>query len=146
MKKIIRLTESDLMRIIKRVISEQTEPQKGDVIKLQCINPLTNNGKIISPVEFAEYLGDSKPLPDKLILQRPSNIPSDEAFSSGGGNDTYTLNIELITDPKLKQILNITNDDTYMMTYNVGGRFYCTPKRPISPTWESFFTEKNIKS
>ena len=146
MKKVVRLTESDLMRIIKRVINEQSEPKKGDLLSLRCINPLTNNGKIIQPVEFVEYLTDSDPLPDKLVVSRPSNIPSDEVFSSGGGNDTYTLNIELVNDPKLKQTLGITNDDTYVMTYNVGGRMYCTPKQPISPTWDSFFTEKNILS
>jgi hypothetical protein len=143
MKKVIRLTESDLMRIVKRVINEQSEPENGDVIKLLCVNPLTNNSKVISPVEFSNYLDKSEPLPDKLVVKRPSNIPSDEAFSSDG---EYILNIELITDPKLKQVLNITNDDTYMMTYNVGGRFYCTPKRPISATWDSFFTDKKIKS
>lgn len=30
MKKVIRLTESDLVRIVKRVISEQTEPLTGE--------------------------------------------------------------------------------------------------------------------
>jgi len=32
-----------------------------------------------------------------------------------------------------------------MMTYNVGGRFYCSTKTTLSPTWKSFFQEKNIK-
>lgn len=143
MKKIVRLTESDLIRIVKRVINENTTPQKNDTISLRCINPLTNSGKVIDPVEFVSYI-DAKPLPDKLIVQRPSNIPGDEVFSTGDGKSTYTLNIELIEDEELKKVLNITDEDTYVMTYNVGGRFYCTPKKPISQTWNSFFNEKNI--
>jgi hypothetical protein len=146
MKKVVRLTESDLMRIVKRVINESTEPSKGDVIALRCINLLTNSGKVIQPVEFVDYLENSEPLPNKLVVGRPINLPSDEAFSSGGERDEYTLNIELITDPKLKQALGITDNDTHVMTYNTGGKLYCTPKRPISSTWDSFFTEKNILS
>jgi len=146
MKKVVKLTESDLMRIVKRVINEQTEPKKGDVIALRCINLLTNSGKVIQPVEYVDYLDNSEPLPDKLVVGRPSNLPSDEVFSSGGERDEYTLSIELISDPKLKQTLGITDDDTHVMTYNVGGKLYCTPKKPISPTWDSFFREKNILS
>jgi hypothetical protein len=146
MKKIVRLTESDLMRIVRRVINENVEPSKGDTITLRCINPLTNNGKMISPVEYVNYISNADPIPDKLIVQRPSDLPSDEVFSSDQGKGSYTLNIEMVKDEDLKRVLNITDDDTYVMTYNVGGRFYCTPKKPISSTWESFFTENNILS
>jgi hypothetical protein len=146
MKKTIRLTENDLIRMIKKVIKEQTEPKKGDYITLKCVNPNPKNssGKIIDGVEYSDYLENSQPLSDKLILQRPSGLPSDEVFSSGGENDTYTINIELIEDDVLKRALNVTDDNTYIMTYNVGGRFYCSPKTKLSPTWESFFKEKNI--
>jgi hypothetical protein len=144
MKKIVRLTESDLMRIVKRVINEQSEPRKGDYISLKCINPYNNSGKVIEPVEFSEYLDNSEPLPDKLVVQRPSGIPSDEVFSSGGDNDTYTLSVTLIEDPDLKQDLGITTENGYMLTYNVGGKFYCSSKKTLSPSWTSFFKEKNI--
>jgi hypothetical protein len=144
MKKIIKLTESDLMRIVKRVINENTEPKKGDYISLKCINPYTKNGKVIEPVEFYEYLDGSEPLSDKLIVQRPSGIPSDEVFSSGGGSDKYTLSVILIDDPDLKKDLGITTDKAYMLTYNVGGNFYCSSKKTLSPSWSSFFKEKNI--
>ena len=146
MKKIIKLTESDLMRIVKRVINENTEPKKGDYVSLKCVspNPNDNRAKMIDRVEYSDYLTNSEPLPAKLILQSPSGLPSDEVFSSAGGSDTYTLNIELITGEVLKKTLNVTDNDTYMMTYNVGGRFYCSPKTTLSPTWEAFFQEKNI--
>jgi len=147
MKKTIRLTENDLIRIIKKVITEQTEPKKGDYITLRCINPNPNNnsGKIIDQVEYSDYLENSKPLSDNLILQKPSGLPYDEVFSSDDGKDTYNLNIELIKGDVLKRALNINDDNTYMMTYNVGGRFYCSTKTTLSPTWKSFFQEKNIK-
>ena len=146
MKRVIRLTESDLMRIVKRVINEQNEPKKGDYISLKCVSPNPNDGrvKIIDRVEYSDYLEDSEPLTDKLILQKPSGVPSDEVFSSDSGSDTYTLNIEPVTGEVLKQALKVTDGDTYVMTYNVGGRFYCTPKTTLSPTWEAFFQEKNI--
>ena len=141
MKKTIRLTENDLIRIVKRVLTEQPEPKKGDYITLSCINPFNDNGKIIDQVEYLDYVETSKP--HHLILQKPSWMPSDEVFSEGP--DKYTLNIELIEGDVLKQALNVTNDNTYLMTYNVGGRFYCSPKTTLSPSWKSFFQEKNIK-
>jgi len=131
MKKIIRLTESDLMRIVRRVINENTEPSKGDYLSLKCINPNTKNGKVIDSVEFYEYRDGPKPLSDKLVVQRPSGMPSDEVFSSGGGNDTYTLTVKLINDPNLKKDLGITIDNAYMLTYNVGGSFYCRDRKSV---------------
>ena len=143
MKKIIKLTESDLMRIVKLVINENIEPKKGDYISLICANPKKNNSITINKVEYYNYIENNPS--DKLILQKPSGSYSDKVYSSSSDGD-YTLNVELINDPDLKKDLGITTDNTYMLTYNVGGRFYCTPKTTLSPTWETFFQEKNIKN
>ena len=146
MKKIVRLTESDLMRIVKRVINEQNTPTERDFISLKCasLNPNDSRAKMIEHVIYSEYLEKSDPLPAKLILKRPSDLPSNEVFSTGGDSVEYNLNIELVTGEVLKRALNITDDDTHVMTYNVGGRFYCTPKSKLTPTWEAFFRDKNI--
>jgi hypothetical protein len=142
MKKIIKLTESDLMRIVKRVINENIEPKKGDYISLFCANHKENNSITINKVEYYKYIENNSS--DKLILQKPLGSYSDKVYSSADDRDTYTLNIELITGDVLKKSLKVTDNDTYMMTYNVGGDYYCSSKSKLSPEWEAFFKEKNI--
>ena len=60
MKKIIKLTESDLMRIVKLVINENIEPKKGDYISLICANPKKNNSITINKVEYYNYIENNK--------------------------------------------------------------------------------------
>jgi hypothetical protein len=74
-------------------------------------------------------------LSDKLILQKPLGSYSDKVFSSAVDRDTYTLNIELITGDVLKKSLKVTDNDTYMMTYHVGGDYYCSSKSKLSPVF-----------
>jgi hypothetical protein len=79
MKKIVRLTESDLTRIIKRVISEQTQGESGfiqtivdkynisDELRNEIINTIKNSE--CKNITFEKLkMGDGLALGDKLIL------------------------------------------------------------------------------
>ena len=87
MKKIIRLTESDLTRIIKRVISEKVEKTTEFdgviitppyfIIKLK--KPTSDGfGKLHYIIETGELLGDGKE--DEVIATIQSNLSKEQVI------------------------------------------------------------------
>jgi len=98
MKKIVKLTESDLVRIVKRVISEQD----GDVGK---VKDLGNNKYEVRSFGESPDTAFAK----KLAIQNASNYILKHLNTSG-----VTLTNSLITDEKL---FKEGNKYKYYLTY-----------------------------
>ena len=61
MKKVIRLTESDLMRIVKRVINEQEQQQTGESYVSEVLKPYLDKNKPLDAVSLIQnaHLGST---------------------------------------------------------------------------------------
>jgi hypothetical protein len=101
MKKIIRLTESDLMRIVKKVISEQTSVKEGRnnlswINLVSKLKTLTYSPKVLT---FNSY--DTPPIPSQSL----------NWGTAKGPNGKYALAIAS-TDSKMpKERMNLFNSD-----------------------------------
>ena len=136
MKKIVRLTESQLVVLINRIIKEGTTPLENDLMTLTCLNPSDGSVQRINNVIYKNY--SESGLSPKLTLSNPPNKPS----SSITGE--YVISVERPTE-KIKRHFNL-KDESSLMTYSVGPtKYYCSSKS-FSNAWDSFFKEKNIKT
>ena len=70
MKKVIRLTESDLMRIVKRVINEQETG--GNITEPAKLDP-----------QIAKYLNTKLAIPAEWVLTTPFNQTASDAIKAG---------------------------------------------------------------
>jgi len=90
MKKVIRLTESDLMRIVKRVINEQ-EQQAGDID--------------ITP-EVKQYLDTNKKMYEADTLIKKAHLNNQPSYDKGLKNyDIGTTIFKCPGDPYCKKVV-----------------------------------------
>lgn len=83
MKKIIRLTESDLTRLVKRVISEASNTQQANALKSQ-VDAISN--KKVPGARSMQYCAGVT-LSDKTLAQAIKNSCTSEAW--GGSCSWY---------------------------------------------------------
>ena len=85
MKRIVRLTESDLARIVRRVINEQNEVANSIISQMET---LCNNGKAESEaMKQTVYKIKDKATYDAILKQ----VQSSPEFKSRQGNNYYTI-------------------------------------------------------
>jgi hypothetical protein len=145
MSKIIKLTESDLMRIVKKVLNEQKAPI-GKKINLFCQNDVLHNGSGSSFREHNLTLDREEDMRGgisgggfkRLYLTPDSNIPR-ETYDS----DEITLDI-IPSDRMNKSFLEKSKMDDelgqtiYFIGYKTGAPYFCSPDAGTDKDWESY--------
>lgn len=110
MKKIVRLTESDLMRIVKRVISEQSNNKNyfevGEVVKI----PIKSKPETYITVKIT-----------KLVENEPGNFTQ----------DYVVLNNNYNKEPKGSKWHFETDDTTYSLYTQEGREFQRGPIKEL---------------
>ena len=151
-KNIITLTESDLYRIVKRVLKEEeltintkdikdTKNVNDDIfrgIELKCFkidlkNPKNTTSEVYGPYPWDLVNYDKEARPIRINLKRDSSIPSDVVH---GGEYEMTIGFEEITSPKLK---NLLTDKKYVITTyqapGTVGKQYCKVHKEYDQEW-----------
>jgi len=109
MKKVIRLTESDLERIIKKIIKEQQAPQEsqglfkdsdGNVYKLTCVNSVDKWSDFVNWSKAMPSYKESTEFLRKLGTQWKSDASNFSPFNQG----LDYAKIEKENDYKIKQV------------------------------------------
>ena len=116
MKKVIRLTESDLVRIVKRVISEQTTNTSKH--KIEDIN--FEDGKDYFFTVFGK---------DKNVIKKKDGNPVRVAMSvkSVGGNSYDLISTDNYEYPQLKpRAIYTYKNDPFTFPHGIGS--FTTPK------------------
>jgi hypothetical protein len=146
-KKIVKLTESDIRRIVMRVLKENIQlstnatqlnkkPSLSDGLNLTCVqlnikDPKNSLSTNIGPFPWSQVKYDKESRPVKLIIRRSEDLPSDGVF------DDIILEFEEVTDPKLKGVLT---DKKYVMktyqTQEIQGKQYCRVNGDMDPEWD----------
>lgn len=78
MKKVVRLTESDLTRIVKRVIAEANESAQGSELKTQLA---TLSSKVVPGAKSMQYCAGVT-LKDKNVISGIKNSCTDDAWGA----------------------------------------------------------------
>ena len=115
MKKVVRLTESDLVRIVKRVISEQTTNTSKH--KIEDIN--FEDGKDYFFTVFGK---------DKNVIKNKDGKPVEVAMAakSVGGNSYDLISTDNYEYPQLKSRAIYTyKNDFFTLPYGIGS--FTTP-------------------
>jgi len=160
MKRIVRLTESDLTRIVRRTLNElsditiadpemdvtKTSMGGNEGLSLECVkinykNPEDSEISYAGPYPWKLVQYNKKSRPVKMYLYRKDK-PRDVVW--GGGNDPeMILHFEEITDRILKSALGV--DKKYVMATDnspgVVGPQYCRVDGEMDTLWdENFFS------
>jgi hypothetical protein len=149
--KTIRLTESDLVRIVKRIIKESEQLPTGR-LDLICVNYVSGEKGNFYDMVGVGQLSDTPNGKGFSIKKNPSSmIPSDNP--AGGSDDRQNLTIEQPTDT-LKEYLkkrfpNIDFDKTQLknMLYLkglLGGQGFCRTSESTDQEWLDFFDRNNV--
>ena len=149
-KKIIKLTESNIRNIVVRVLNENidlvnkkiTKPSSSNGLNLLCVklnlkNPSQSEASNSGPYPWSLVTYDKVSRPITLYLKRPSEMKPDRVFDTEMGEDIQ-IQFEEITDPKLKKVL--TNKKYVMTTNNspgVTGKQYCRVEGVMDPDWDT---------
>jgi hypothetical protein len=141
-RKIITLTENDLMRIVKRVITEQTAP-KGKVINLFCQNDIRDDSfrenDLIFRSEQDMYGGiNGKGFKRLFLTPSPNSLIPRETYE----DDMFVLDI-MPANKLNKDFLNQSQlDDPNATIYFIGTKFsspyFCRIDSGTDPEWETY--------
>lgn len=144
--KIVKLTENDLKRIVKKILLESNDENPTSKLSMYCIVPSTpektGDAIKITDVKFKNY----RDTPSKKLYVSYSfgERPRDSAYGDSKSEQVYVLNVEKITDEEFKRLMNITSDDNNMLVHYIGQRKYYCSVTSSNPDWDKFFREKNI--
>ena len=100
MKKIVRLTETDLVRLVKRVIEEQSKPDVGNA-----------NSMVLGFIKFIQTLYGAEQFGKGKFMQKPNTSVSTASNLSLTREDGKKISIpgEQLYRIKLKSILDKSN-------------------------------------
>jgi hypothetical protein len=152
-KRIVTLTENDLMRIVKRVLNEQTSTlPKNKRIDLKCIN-YTNSPGVYNL--YMDMVSNSSNFNgnDFTVRKNPNSIFPDGGAS--GGLNSVTLFIKPPSEEFIQNIqknlpqvdFNKTKINKILHTTVSGGSAFCrVESNGTDPEWEEFFTTNGIST
>lgn len=141
-RKIVTLNENDLMRIVKRVLTEQTVP-KGKIINLFCQNDIRNdsfkeNDLIFQSEQDMNGGIDGGGFKRLLLTPSPNSPIPRETY------DPTTFRLDIVPAKKLnKDFLDQSNLDDpnatiYFMGYKYNSPYFCAVDYGTDPEWETY--------
>jgi hypothetical protein len=138
--RIVKLTENDLRRIVKKIILENENPKSK--LSMYC-SSLNGDGIKITDVTFDKFYGNDQV--KKLEVSYSLNKrPLDSPYGGEDSKKTFILNVEKIKDEKLKSVMGVNgNDNNTLVNYVGQSPYYCSVTKS-NPDWDVFFREKNI--
>ena len=95
MKKVIKLTENELVNLVKRVIKEQaaTAPKKIDIRATEGSNPevkiSVENGKKVLHVHYESGLNEDQKF--VVTTEHPATVEPKGVFATYKGNNVFVL-------------------------------------------------------
>jgi len=141
MKKTIKLTESDLMRIVKKVLREQTAP-KDKVINLFCQNDIKDSSFREHNLTFnreEDKFGGLNAGGFKRLYLTPSSLIPRETYEP----DEITLDI-IPADKMNKNFLEKSKLDDqsgqtiYFISYRTGAPYFCSVDAGTDKEWANY--------
>lgn len=145
MKKVIRLTESDLVRIVKRVINEQTTPPSDAKLNLFCKNNKINDSFKESDLTYSseeDLVNGVK----RLSLNRGVASSLDKTFGNADLEGGFRLDltpVNLLGD-RYKNEINSDNNSIQLITFNgnrQGVPYFCSIDNGTDSKWVSYFNK-----
>ena len=142
MKKVVRLTESDLIRIVKRVINEQSTPPSNSKLNLFCKNNRINDSfKEIGLTYSSEDDIDNGV--KRLNLNRGFSSSLDKSFGDAGSEGGFRLDltpISLLGD-RYNSEINSSSNPIQLITFNgerQGVPYFCSIDNGTDSNWVKY--------
>jgi hypothetical protein len=147
MKKTVRLTESQLINMIKRVINEGSNPGQDDLVNVTCWSAMGTH-QSFNNMRFSRLQQEAGQ--DVLYLARPSDNPGGEAYSPENHNaGSDEVRFVFKQNPVISTKFDMSNDNYFLTNYS-GGEKWCFVKlgegdlRNVA--WEEFVKNYNLQS
>lgn len=141
MKTTIRLTETQLINMIKRVINEQTNPSETDLVNINCWSPTrAANFSSMKFVNLKDEMGQ------KVLYLEPSAKVNTQVYTPQAGGEIQRFVFE--KNPNIANRIGL-NEDSYFLKHYVGGEKWCFVKFPQTDrnvAWEEFTKDNNIQT
>ena len=147
MKTIIRLTETQLINMIKRVINEGSNPGQDDLVNVKCWSAAGTH-QSFNNMKFSRLEKEAEK--NVLYLLRPSGTPSGEAYQPAHHNDGIDeVRFVFEKSEPIAMELNLPSDNYFLKNYT-GGQKWCFVKLGIgdlrNDAWEEFVKNNNLQS
>jgi hypothetical protein len=155
MKRIVRLTENDLSRIVKRVLKESflnkdlsniPDNLKQSPISLRCIGVPTGNNPSGSTKRYFDYLitdyNDSGGIERFFFSKQSENL--DASFGSDNQKSDLRLDVVPIESASLRSIFRLDNSDQFLLKHTYANEpYYCSVNQE-SNTWKTYFDNLGV--
>jgi hypothetical protein len=157
MKRIVRLTENDLSRIVKRVLKESflnkdlsniPDNLKQSPISLRCIGVPTGNNPSGSTKRYFDYLitdyNDSGGIERFFFSKQSENL--DASFGSDNQKSDLRLDVVPIESASLRSIFRLDNSDQFLLKHTYANEpYYCSVNQE-SNTWKTYFDNLGVST
>jgi hypothetical protein len=138
-KRTVRLTETQLINMIKRVINEQNEPSETDLVNVNCWGPKrAANFTAMRFVDLKDEMGR------KVLYLEPSSNVNTQVYSTQTGGEIQRFVFD--KDPNIANSLGLGGDG-YFLKHYAGGEKWCFvnfPNTDRNKAWEEFTQDYNI--
>lgn len=145
MKKVVRLTESDLVRIVKRVINEQSTPPSNAKLNLFCKNNKINDSFKETGLTYSSE-EDIKNGVKRLNLNRGVSSSLDKSFGDAGSEGGFSLDLtptNLLGDRYSGEI-NSSSNSIQLVTFSgnrQGVPYFCTIDNGTDSNWVNYLNK-----
>jgi len=137
----VRLTETQLINMIRRVITEQSKPSETDLVNINCwSNTRAANFSSMKFVDLRDEMGQ------KVLYLEPSSKVNTQVYTPQAGGETQRFVFE--KNPNIANRLGL-NEDSHFLKHYVGGEKWCFVKftqTDRNVAWEEFTKDNNIQT